>query len=78
MYVQADLWLCWSHIPHCWKSHVAAHMYIGACEKIASLCRLSTQKREFYVAKMAVDCWNIEDNVAEILRRYLSWKLLEK
>ena len=20
-YVQADLRLCWSHIPHCWKSH---------------------------------------------------------
>ena len=24
-YAQADLRLCWSHIPHCWKSHVAAH-----------------------------------------------------
>ena len=23
-YAQADLRLCWSHIPHCWKSHVAA------------------------------------------------------
>ena len=25
-YAQADLSLCWSHIPHCWKSHVAAHI----------------------------------------------------
>ena len=25
-YVQADLRLCWSYIPHCWKSHVAVHM----------------------------------------------------
>ena len=25
-YAQADLRLCWSHIPHCWKSHVAAHI----------------------------------------------------
>ena len=25
-YVQADLRLCWLQIPHCWKSHVAAHM----------------------------------------------------
>ena len=25
-YAQADMRLCWSHIPHCWKSHVAAHM----------------------------------------------------
>ena len=24
-YAQADLRLCWSHIPHCWKSHAAAH-----------------------------------------------------
>ena len=24
-YAQADLSLCWSHIPHCWKSHVVAH-----------------------------------------------------
>ena len=25
-YAQAYLRLCWSHIPHCWKSHAAAHM----------------------------------------------------
>ena len=25
-YVQADIRLCWSHIPHCYKSHVAVHM----------------------------------------------------
>ena len=25
-YEQADLSLCWSHIPHFWKSHVTAHM----------------------------------------------------
>ena len=25
---QAGLSICWSHIPHCWKSHVAAHMYL--------------------------------------------------
>ena len=27
-YAQADLRLCWSHIPHCWKFHVAAHRYV--------------------------------------------------
>ena len=26
MYAQADLRLCWSHIPHCWKSHTLAHV----------------------------------------------------
>ena len=25
-YAQADLRLCWSHIPHCWKSHVTAQI----------------------------------------------------
>ena len=25
---QADLRLCWSHIPHCWKSHVALLMFL--------------------------------------------------
>ena len=25
-YAQAGLSLCWSHIPHCWKSHVSAHI----------------------------------------------------
>ena len=24
-YAQAGLSLCWSHIPHCWQSHVATH-----------------------------------------------------
>ena len=26
IYAQADLSLCWSHIPHCWKSHALAHI----------------------------------------------------
>ena len=29
VYVQAGLSLCWSHIPHCWKSHVGAHIPEG-------------------------------------------------
>ena len=27
-YAQTGLSLCWSHIPHCWKSHFAAHLLI--------------------------------------------------
>ena len=27
-YAQADLRLCWSHIQHCWKSHVAAQILL--------------------------------------------------
>ena len=25
-YAQAELRFCWSHIPHCWKSHAAAQL----------------------------------------------------
>ena len=28
-YAQADLRLCWSHIPHCWKYHVTAYLMCG-------------------------------------------------
>ena len=28
-YAQADLSFCWSHIPHSWKSHVAAQLCCG-------------------------------------------------
>ena len=27
-YALADLSLCWSHIPHCWKSHVVAQLCV--------------------------------------------------
>ena len=36
LYAQADLRLCWTHILHCWKSHVAAHFrtfYVKSFEK---------------------------------------------
>ena len=32
-YAQADLSLCWSHIPHSWKSHVTAQMFVLAFTK---------------------------------------------
>ena len=28
VYAQADLRLCWSHIPHCWKSHALAQLLL--------------------------------------------------
>ena len=36
-YAQADLRLCWSHIPHCWKSHVAAHSVLQRSKSDFSL-----------------------------------------
>ena len=32
-YAQSDLWLCWSHIPHCWKSHARAYLVIKVLSK---------------------------------------------
>ena len=29
-YAQAGLSICWSHIPHCWKSHAPAQIYFMA------------------------------------------------
>ena len=34
-YVQADLRLCWSHIPHCWKSYALAHIWVRVISKSA-------------------------------------------
>ena len=31
VYAQAGLSLCWSHIPQCWKSHVAAQFHYVIC-----------------------------------------------
>ena len=28
-YAQVDLRLCWSHLPHCWKSHFIAQRLFG-------------------------------------------------
>ena len=28
LYAQADLILCWLHVPHCWKSGVTAHIFL--------------------------------------------------
>ena len=36
-YAQADLRLCWSHIPHFWESHVAAQMSMARIPSINDL-----------------------------------------
>ena len=38
-YAQVGLSLCWSHIPHCWKSHVAASMTRQWCSQSAEKVR---------------------------------------
>ena len=41
MYAQADLRPCWSHIPHCWKSHSTAHFWLEGSGKVR-IWRVST------------------------------------
>ena len=36
MYAQADLRLCWSHIPHCWKSHVKVYVFLQLLKCLAT------------------------------------------
>ena len=38
MYAQADLRLCWSHIPHCLKSHALVHMSLWLFTTEADAC----------------------------------------
>ena len=38
-YAQAGLSLCWSHIPHCWKSHVMAQMFLRVVEIQCLTCQ---------------------------------------
>ena len=40
-YAQAGLSLCWSHIPQCWKSYVAAHYDVFLSKKIVFIVATS-------------------------------------
>ena len=39
-YAHADWRLCWWHIPHYWKSHVAAHMWHGRLKRACTSGKL--------------------------------------
>ena len=49
-YAQADLRLCWSHIPQCWKSHVTAQIVFKEKKEIA-LFRSSNSPSEVPIMK---------------------------
>ena len=48
-YAQADLRLCWSHKPHCWKYHFAAHILYKS-----SLCI-----HTFWPASLFLALWEV-------------------
>ena len=45
-YAQADLSLCWSHIPHCWKSHALAHIDGDSARQIIKITCEITQRSQ--------------------------------
>ena len=50
MYAQAGLSLCWSQIPHCWKSHVVAQYYVFCClEVINRSIRIGNYDSELFL-----------------------------
>ena len=59
VYAQADLRLCWSHIPHCFKSHVTAHFSIPSLSKATELSY--SYPILSFVAYNPV--WNGDDNI---------------
>ena len=62
MYAQADLRLCWSHIPHCWKSHVTAQIYFFRTEmQIFSLNWMMQSVRFFNVCE-APNVWTLKSS----------------
>ena len=53
-YAQADLRLCWWHIPHCWKSHALSHIVIlvgGEGRGLGASC--------FLVPLILIKCFHI-------------------
>ena len=48
-YAQAGLRLCWLHIPHCWKSHVAAHMGLGGRKPVFGGLRTTQAQTSLYI-----------------------------
>ena len=44
--MQADLRLCWSPMPHCWKSHIAAHLSLKT-NPAKMMQKLNDVKKEY-------------------------------
>ena len=62
MYAQADLRLCWSHIPHCWKSHVVAQIYLVFSLKKVNILYI------FHVNNLIADYLNVISSLIWFLK----------
>ena len=61
-YAQADLRLCWSHIPYCWKSHALAQFIHVPC--YVYLCTVTPAVRV------------VRTQIVHLLRGYIFQKLI--
>ena len=68
-YAQADLRLCWSHIPHCWKSHVATQIKIIACVLRRFKCFVRSFIVRLYLRIEGQLYWLNEQNVTVYFRQ---------
>ena len=70
--MQAGLSLCWSHTPHCWKSHATARMLISLLTPV----KMNTKCFNFFVHRSAViglkisidykwSLWKLDEDSAE-------------
>ena len=63
-YGQAGMSLCWLHIPHCWKSHVAAHIIYSRFSKIVKTsCMLKwpkqTKQTQICLLQNLIRLWDV-------------------
>ena len=52
--MQADLRLCWLHIPHCWKSHALALIIVGFIEIALMYSNLSSPQKNCKVHEESI------------------------
>ena len=63
-YAQADLSLCWSHIPHCWKAHVAAQMVLQCVDEYMRRLHMEESGVRFHHSNSSLKKEVILNNVA--------------
>ena len=62
--MRADLRLCWSHIPHCLKSRVTAHLLICVLQ-----VNFEKEPRERYIQLLGYDKTDLAEKVGTIIRK---------
>ena len=74
MYAQAGLSLCWSYIPHCWKSHVAVQIILNKFQSFAKnhQCLLLLSSPDYF-SKISFRKANRVSNSLDLDESVLNW-----